>query len=133
MRLEHVAIAMPDPPAAAAWYAERLGFRIVRAAAQPPRAQFLEPPGGGTLIELFCDPNTPPLDHHAIHGMQAHLAIALEDAAAVAALAADLAAHGASAEGEPARTATGDHYAIVRDPWGVPLQLIARAHPFESR
>ena len=28
MRIEHVAYQMPDPPAAAKWYIENLGFRI---------------------------------------------------------------------------------------------------------
>ena len=102
---------------------------LARAAAAAPYAHFLAPPGGGTLLELFCDAEHPPPDHWAVDPMHGHLAFAVED---VEADAARLAAAGGVAEGGVRRSPAGDAYAIVRDPWGVPLQLIARSVPFEQ-
>ena len=127
MRLEHVAFALPDPPAAAAWYVEHLGFRVLRAGGPPTHAHFLVPDGGGTMLEIFCDAEHPPPDRRGVHPMHAHLAFAVEDIdAAVAAMVAA----GGVAEGAIATSPAGDRYAIVRDPWGVPLQLITRSMPF---
>ena len=46
MKIEHVAYPMPDPVAAAAWYAEHLGFRVVRAMERSPYTHFLLDPDG---------------------------------------------------------------------------------------
>jgi glyoxylase I family protein len=120
---------MPDPVAAAAWYAEHLGFTVVRSSAEPPYAHFLAPPGGGSLLEIFCDAATAPLDHHAVDPMQGHLAFAVDD---IDAETARLVAAGALGGGTATRTPAGDAYAIVRDPWGVPLQLVTRVVPLPA-
>ena len=129
MRLEHVAIAMPDPAATAAWYVEHLGFTVVRASDAPPYAHFLAPPGGGSLLEIFRDAATAPLEHGDVDPMQSHLAFAVED---IEAETARLVAAGAAPGGPVTRTPAGDAYAIVRDPWGVPLQLITRVTPLPN-
>src|SRR5579859_1812965 len=129
MRLEHVALAMPDPVAAAAWYVEHLGFTVVRSFDAPPYAHFLAPPGGGTMLEIFRDGATAPLDHHGVDPMQGHLAFAVED---IDGEAARLVAAGGISGGPVTRTPAGDAYAIVRDPWGVPLQLVTRVTPLPS-
>jgi glyoxylase I family protein len=129
VRLEHVALAMPDPAATAAWYVDHLGFTVVRSSEAPPYAHFLAPPGGGSLLEIFRDGATAPLEHHDVDPMQSHLAFAVED---IEAESARLVAAGATAGGPVTRTPAGDAYGIVRDPWGVPLQLITRVTPLPS-
>jgi len=119
---------MPDPTAAAAWYAQHLGFRIVRASSEPPYAHFIAAAGGGAMIELFRSEAMAPLDAHGADPMQAHVAFVVED---VDAEAARLVAAGAVPDGGTRRSPDGDPYAIVRDPWGVPLQLIRRSVPIE--
>ena len=42
---------------------------------------------------------------------------------------ARLLAAGASAEGEALVTPTGDHVAMLRDPWGLAIQFVHRAQP----
>jgi catechol 2,3-dioxygenase-like lactoylglutathione lyase family enzyme len=120
---------MPDPTAAAAWYAEHLGFRIMRGSAEPPFAHFITPAdGGGAVIEMFRSQAVDPLDAGAADPMQAHIAFVVED---VDAAAARLVAAGAVADGGTRTSPDGDPYAILRDPWGVPLQLIRRSVPLE--
>jgi hypothetical protein len=38
-------------------------------------------------------------------------------------------AAGATAEGEVTTTDAGDHLAMLRDPWGFPVQLVYRRDP----
>jgi catechol 2,3-dioxygenase-like lactoylglutathione lyase family enzyme len=126
--LEHVALAMPDPAAAAEWYARNLGCTLVRASSEPPYAHFLRPRGSGVLIELFRHDDATPPDYRKVHAMAAHLAFAVDDvdAAIERLIAAD-----AIADLDPVATPAGDRFGVVRDPWGVPLQLITRAVAFE--
>jgi glyoxylase I family protein len=126
--LEHVALALPDPIAGADWYVRNLGFRLVRASSEPPYAHFILAPGGGVLVEFFHDSDTPPPDYRNVDAMAAHLAFAVDD---VDAAIERLIAAGAVADRAPVRSPAGDRHAVVRDPWGVPLQLITRAEPFD--
>jgi glyoxylase I family protein len=126
--LEHVALALPDPMAGADWYVRNLGFRLARASSEPPYAHFILAPGGGVLVEFFHDLGTAPPDYRKVDAMAAHLAFAVDD---VDAAVAKLVAAGAVPDRAPVRSPAGDRHAVVRDPWGVPLQLITRASPFD--
>jgi uncharacterized glyoxalase superfamily protein PhnB len=55
-----------------------------------------------------------------------HLAFAVED---VGGARARLLAAGASPVGEVAVTPEGDQMAMLRDPWGFPIQVVKRARP----
>ena len=123
MHLEHIGLAMTDPPAAAAWYEAHVGCQTVRSSAHPPQAHFLRPPGGGALIEFFNDPAVADVDYWTIHPMQGHLAFAVED---LEAQSERLVQGGATLDGPSRATPAGDRYQMLRDPWGVPLQLIVR-------
>ena len=124
MHIEHVAFALPDPAAAAAWYAEHLGFELVRASAASPFAHFLLAPGGGVMIEILHDADAGVPDYRQLLSLQGHLAFEVED---VDEDYRRLVAAGAAGEGAPALSPAGDRYAMLRDPWGVPLQLVTRA------
>ena len=124
MTLEHIAIIMSDPIAAAAWYVEQLGFTIVRASHEPPYAHFLKAPGSDALIEIFNNPEAPIPDYPNMHPSVLHIAFRADD---VAAERERLIAAGATPIGEIVVTDSGDQFAMVRDPWGVPVQLLKRA------
>jgi len=126
MYIEHIAFALPDPTVGAAWYVEHLGCTVVRSSAQPPYAHFLLPPGGGVLIELFNDPAVPDADYGRVHPFQAHLAFHADDPDAVR---TRLVEAGAVPEEGTILAGARDHYVMLRDPWGVPLQLVRRAEP----
>lgn len=126
MQIEHVGISVPDPEAGARWYVEHVGCELVRASTQGTFAHFLLVPGGGVTLELFRSPDAPVPDYRQVHPFQGHLAFRTDD---VDGARAKLLAAGASAEGEPVTTPDGDRYAMLRDPWGVPLQLMTRAQP----
>ena len=75
------------------------------------------------MIEFFNDAAVAEPDYWKVHAMQGHLAFAVTD---LEAARERLVRAGAMAEGPPASTPAGDRYVMLRDPWGVPLQLITR-------
>lgn len=126
MQIEHVALSVDDPATSAQWYVENVGCELVRASTQGTYAHFLLVPGGGVTLELFRSPDAPVPDYRHVHPLQGHLAFRTED---IDGARAGLLAAGATAEGETVTTPEGDRYAMLRDPWGVPLQLVTRIQP----
>ncbi|MFW6153919.1 MAG: VOC family protein [Planctomycetota bacterium] len=124
MRIEHVAFNVDDPAAMARWYVEHLGFTIVRADDAPPYGHFLADGGGAVMIEIYNNPVATVPDYTAIDPLVLHLALVSAD---VEADYRSLLAAGATAVEPPNTTDAGDRIAMLRDPWGLALQLARRA------
>ena len=127
MRLEHIALQVPAPVEMAAWYVEHLGLTVVRENADPP-CRFLSDAavgafGGGSMIELYRNGAAGVPDYAAVDPLQLHLAFVSEavdrDVERLVAVGATLVRRHDDAN--------GDAIAMLRDPWGVPLQLVRRA------
>jgi catechol 2,3-dioxygenase-like lactoylglutathione lyase family enzyme len=125
MKLEHVALQVADPVVMARWYVDHLGMRVVRAGDPPGNARFVADDAGASILELYAG-TLPVPDYAAMDPALLHVAFAAED---VAATRARLIAAGATAAGEIVETAAGDRFAMLRDPWGLALQLAGRARP----
>ena len=126
MKLEHIAINLSDPQAAARWYAEHLGLQLLLENSTPPFIHFLSDAEGG-MLEFYSNPQGAVPDYRTMSPFTLHLAFTVT---AIAAARERLLAAGASAEGEITTTPAGDQLAFLRDPWGVPLQLVKRREPF---
>lgn len=127
MKLEHVALNVPDAREAAAWYAEHLGLRVVKADTAAPHIHFLAD-GEGSMLEVYSNPVAATPDYASQDPVTLHLAFLVED---MAGERERLLKAGARAEGEAETTPAGDEIAFLRDPWGVTLQLVKRARPLE--
>lgn len=127
MRIEHVGIQHPDPVGAGEWYVRHLGFRIARSGGAPAHARYLFDDAGRTMIEIYNNPQVPMPDYAAMHPVVLHLAVATDD---VRGLCERLVAAGATPAGDFSKTDMGDEFVMVRDPWGVPIQLMNRRTPF---
>jgi len=125
MKLEHIALLVADPVAVARWYEEHLGMRVVRAGEAPGHARFLADDAGASVLELYAGALPVP-DYGAMDPALLHLAFAAED---IEATRARLLAAGATPTGDVATTPTGDAFAMLRDPWGLALQLARRTRP----
>lgn len=125
MRLEHVALQVADPAAMADWYVAHLGMRIVRRGAAPGHARFIADEQDAGVLELYAGTQRVP-DYRAMDPALLHVAFASAD---VARDRARLIAAGASAVAEVVRTDEGDTFAMLRDPWGLALQLATRGRP----
>jgi catechol 2,3-dioxygenase-like lactoylglutathione lyase family enzyme len=126
LNVEHVACNVTDPVAMAAWYVEHLGMRVVRRVQTPPYMHFLADADGRAVIEIYSNPTADPVpDYAAMHPLRFHLAFAAPDPDAAR---AELVAAGATFVDEQA-LADGSRLLMLRDPWGLPLQLCKRTTP----
>ena len=126
MKIEHIALNVPDPAAIAAWYAANLGMRVVRQSGAPTYTTFLADGDGETVLELYRFESAPMPDYAAQDPMVLHLAFTAANAVEQA---RKLAAAGAHLVGEPRATDGGDTLIFLRDPWGIALQMVERSAP----
>lgn len=126
MNIEHFALNVADPVAAAAWYTEHLGMRVLRSLSEAPFTHFLADESGRVVMELYGHVKAPVLDHAALDPLVFHIALATPD---VRGTLERLLAAGATAAGEVTTTPAGDEMVFLRDPRGIALQLVRRAVP----
>jgi len=117
---------MENPVAAAKWYVENLGFRIERASEQPPYPHLLVDGEGSVMLEIYKPDNLTVPDYRSIDPLIVHLAFQVEDVSKYHDLLTEA---GAIAQGDIKTLDNGDIVAMLRDPWGFPLQLVKRAAP----
>ena len=125
--VEHIAVNVEDPVAMASWYCEHLGMKVVRQGDPPAQMHFLADATGRVILEIYnALPNDVP-DYGSMKPLVLHIAFASQDAQA------DfdrLVAAGARPESDGVgMNADGDHMAMLRDPWGLTVQLCQRAEP----
>ena len=126
MRVEHIALQVKDPLAVVNWYVRNLGFRVVRAAGGPAQTHFLADTDGHVVLEIYSNPAAPIPDYFAMNPLVLHLAFAVED---VAAAQDFLVTAGATVSSPPETLASGDQLAMLRDPFGLAIQLACRKSP----
>ena len=126
MKIEHIGLQVPDSAAAAAWYVEHLGFRVVRTGGAPGHARFIADEKGETVLEIYNNPTVPVPDYASMDPLIIHIAVLVED---LPAAVAKLLAAGGTPAGEIDGNDAGDEFAMVRDPWGLTFQLMKRAQP----
>lgn len=125
LNIEHFACNVSDPAGMAAWYVEHLGMRIVRRITVAPYIHFLADANERVVMEVYSHSADAVPDYHAMHPQRFHLAFAAPDPDAARAA---LVAAGATFVDEQMH-ADGSRLIMLRDPWGLPLQLAKRAVP----
>jgi catechol 2,3-dioxygenase-like lactoylglutathione lyase family enzyme len=123
MKIEHTAYQVADPVRVARWYVQHLGMTVKRAQAEPPFVHFLADDGDAVMLEFYNNPKAEVPDYRELHPIVFHLAFKTDD---VAATRTRLLSAGATEEGDISVTPAGDEIAMLRDPWGLPLQLLRR-------
>ena len=126
MKIEHVALQVNDPVALSRWYVEHLGLTVKRAQAESPFGHFLGDDGDAVMLEFYGYPNLPVPDYRRMEPLLLHLAFHVDD---VAATRSRLIGAGAAPVGDVQVNDVGDEVAMLRDPWGIPVQLVRRRVP----
>ena len=126
MKFEHFALNVPDPRAQAQWYVQHLGFAIARSRADAPFTHFLADETGRTIVELYGNTSVAMPDYAAMPPLNFHLAVVAADAKAERARLEQAGATLLREEPQP----DGSMLIMMRDPWGVPLQLCQRTVRF---
>ena len=124
MKLEHVALNVADPVGMAAWYCEHCGLRVVRHSPGPAQMHFLAD-SDSSVLEIYCNPPGSVPNYRAMDPLILHLALASADPIADS---QRLSAAGAEVVSET-RLDDGSLLIMMRDPWGLALQLCKRAVP----
>lgn len=109
----------------AAWYVKHLSMQIVRAVQGAPYTHFLADATGRVVMEIYTNSTAPIADYATQDPLCFHVAFAVEDAAAVRDY---LLANGATLVVNQTLN-DGSLLVMLRDPWGVALQLCQRTAP----
>jgi len=128
MKFEHFALNVADPVRMADWYVRHLGMKVLISQDREPFARFLADETGRVTVELYANPAAPIPDYRDVHHLSFHFAFEVSDADGAR---ARLLAAGAT-DVDAVRPADGSLLYMLRDPWGLPLQICRRAHPFSS-
>ena len=123
MKIEHFALNVPDPVAMADWYVTNLGMSIVRQQKEPPYMTFLADDSGQVMIEIYHNPAAKVPDYKNQDPLIVHLAFVTLDPKGDK---LRLQKAGAREESDDI-TEAGDHLIMLRDPWGIPIQLCKRS------
>ena len=124
--MEHAALQVEDPVGMAKWYADHLGLGVVRSAEKSPCAHFLADGLGRVVLEIYNNPKVGVPDYRATDPLIIHLAFEADD---IEATRERLIKAGATHDSDIEVTPAGDKVTMLRDPWGLPLQLVKRAKP----
>jgi predicted enzyme related to lactoylglutathione lyase len=126
LKIEHIAWPVEDPPAAAEWYEAHLGMKVVRGGGEPAHVRFLADSTDRVLLEVYNNPRVKVPDYRNVDPLIIHLAFCVED---VEAEVDRLVAAGAAVHAPYAKMESGDQMAMLRDPWGFPIQILKRGEP----
>jgi len=125
MQFEHFALNVKQPHEMADWYVQHCGMKIVLALDEPPHTRFLADDTGRVVFEVYRNEAAPLPDWPVQHPLNFHHALMVADPDAER---DRLVAAGATLF-EEVRPSEGTHLVMLRDPWGVPLQLCKRSRP----
>ena len=124
---EHLAFNVQDMDAMADWYCSHLG--LTKARHDPGAKVFLADSEGTVVFELYSNDKSPRLDFANVDPLTVHIAFVVEDALPVV---RELNAAGATVVSEGSPDAAGDVLCMLRDPFGMPLQIVSRKVPLGS-
>ncbi|HEA20280.1 MAG TPA: VOC family protein [Pricia antarctica] len=126
MIFEHFALNVPNVDALVTWYTKFVGLHVVKAQSEPPFMTFLADASNRVILELYHRPEEAITDFAKQHFLTFHLAFVSENA--------EVDKDRLMAEGamfvEEVRKEDGSHLIMLRDPWGMPLQLCQRTIKF---
>jgi catechol 2,3-dioxygenase-like lactoylglutathione lyase family enzyme len=125
MKFEHFALHVAQPLQMADWYVTHLGLSIVKKMEEPPYMIFMADDSGTIMLEIYSNPKAAVLDYREFHPLTVHLAFVsdrpTEDKDRLLRAGATLFSDEFLED--------GSHLIMLRDPWGLAVQLCKRAVP----
>ncbi len=122
MKIEHAAFNVEEPVLMARWYVENLGLTVKRRTVDAPYAHFLADDGDTVMLEIYGNKNAPLPDYRNMNPAELHLAFVSTD---IVADVQRLRQAGATVVADVHQLGE-DTFAMLRDPWGLPVQLVIR-------
>ncbi len=125
MKIEHFAINVADPVAMASWYGEHFGLTLVRKQEGGANTHFLADDSGDVMLEIYNNPPDQVPDYASMNPLLLHLAFVCENPPQKR---AELELVGAIFAEEVHIKYDGSHLVMMRDPWGLAIQLCKRGN-----
>ncbi len=126
MIFEHFAINVNNVDAVVKWYVSHLGLKVVSQQKELPFMTFLADSSDRVIMELYQRADAMMTNFTTQHQLTFHVAFVSENAQKDR---DRLEVEGANFI-EEVRKEDGSHLVMLRDPWGMPLQLCERAQKF---
>lgn len=125
MKIEHFALNVAEPLQLADWYVAHLGLRIVKKMEESPYMIFMADDSGTIMLEIYNNPKAAVLDYQQFHPLSLHTAFVsdhpTQDKERLIEAGAELLSDDVLED--------GSHLVMLRDPWGLAVQLCKRAVP----
>jgi glyoxylase I family protein len=125
MKIEHFACNVKDPVAMTKWYVENLDLEVVRKMDKAPYTHFLGDKSGAIMLEIYNNPPDNVPDYKNMDPLLLHLAFVSNDPESDK---KRLLEAGASFV-EDVNLPDGSLLIMMRDPWGLAIQLCKRGVP----
>jgi len=126
MVFEHFALNVNNIEEIVKWYTGSLGLKIVSEQKEPPFMTFLADSSGRVIMELYYRPDEHITNFKTQHPLTFHVAFISENAEQDKTRLLELGALFV----EEVKKEDGSLLVMLRDPWGMPLQLCQRAQAF---
>jgi uncharacterized glyoxalase superfamily protein PhnB len=112
-----------DPVAVANWYCVNLNMKIQRQSEPPFNTRFVSDESENMMCEFYHNADVPVPDYFHMNPGSVHIAFEVDN---IFSLFEKLKHAGANVVKEPEQMSAGDTICMLRDPWGIPLQLVKR-------
>lgn len=109
----------------AEWYIKHLGLKAVKQLTEPPYMTFLADDSDRIMIEIYCNPAAEVPSYRDMNPLQVHLAFVSDDPGQDR----DRLENAGASVFSDQRYEDGSHLVMLRDPWGLAIQLCKRATP----
>lgn len=125
MKIEHVALNVAAPVSMAQWYCSHLGMSVAFKLDRAPFTHFLADSSGTVMLEIYNNPADQVPAYEDMDPLLLHIAFVsenpIEDKEALVTAGARVV--------EEMRLKDGSILVMLRDPWGLALQLCKRGKP----
>jgi len=126
MKIEHIAYQVENTAEVADWYCRHLDFQVKRSGDEPVPVRFMADCTGKVMLEIYNNPKVTAPDYFSMDPLLLHIAFVCPD---VPGAVERLVAAGASVVSGPETLESGDELAMLRDPWGLAIQMCKRKAP----
>ena len=126
MKMEHIGLQVQDPVQMSAWYSRNLGFRVMRQQEKSPFTAFLADSSGSVMLEIHHHLDVMVPEYRQMDPLVLHLAFDVGHEP-IEAASRRLIQAGAVLAKDLVVSPAGDKLMMLRDPWGLAVQLVKRA------
>ncbi len=123
MTFEHFALNVSKPVEMGQWYIDNCEMKLVKSMEEYPYTRFLADKSGQVVLEIYSNTSQRIPEYNKQHPLEFHFALTVSNPIEIK---DKLVKAGAKVE-EEIKLDDGSHLIMMRDPFGVPLQLVKRA------